>query len=72
MSSDTAERWDNTGLLYKNDRKNAGSRQPDYTGYARIDGVEKEIAAWVKDDRKRPGRKFLSLTFKNKGERGTR
>lgn len=56
---------DMSGVLFRNDRKEKDSH-PDYTGNARIDGVEYWLSAWIKDGR---NGKFMSLALKPKEER---
>lgn len=51
---------DLSGVLFKNDRKTAGSKQPDYKGKALIQGVNFEMAGWIKEGARGP---FLSLSF---------
>lgn len=55
---------DNTGSLFKNDRK-ASDTHPDYNGSAKIAGVEYWISAWLKEG-KDGGKKFFSFSFKPK------
>ena len=57
--------YDNTGMISKNKFKKTDG-QPDITGTANIDGVEKRIAGWLKtrDD----GSSYYSLKFQNKDE----
>ena len=40
-------KYDNTGRLFKNDRKVADN-QPDYTGDVTISGKKMRLAAWLK------------------------
>ena len=49
----------NTFVLFKND-KDGNEKRPDYTGNINIDGVEKKIAAWIREGAKG---KFLSGTI---------
>lgn len=60
---------DNTGSLFVNDRKEKDSH-PDSRGSALIDGVEYWVSAWRKESR--DGRRFLSLAFQKKEDRGRR
>lgn len=51
----------NQGVLFKNDKKPEGSKQPDYNGTAEVNGKQVEIAAWLRTGKS--GKKFLSLKF---------
>jgi len=42
------EKPDNSGALFRNDRKET-DKQPDYTGEARIEGVEYRLSAWLNE-----------------------
>ena len=53
---------DNTGTLFKNDRKELDTH-PDYNGKALISGVEYWISAWIKEGKTG---KFFSFSFKPK------
>ena len=44
------EQKNNTGAIFKNNYKKTDS-QPDYKGKAVIDGVEKEVALWLKESK---------------------
>jgi hypothetical protein len=57
------EKKDNSGVLFKNDKKQKDSH-PDYTGNALIDGREFWISAWLKTGKN--GGKFFSFAFKPK------
>lgn len=48
----------NSGVLFKNDKK-GNEKAPDYKGKINVDGVEKQLAAWIKTSQK--GVKFMSL-----------
>jgi hypothetical protein len=54
------EHRDNTGTLFKNERREKDSH-PNARGEAMIDGVLYEVAAWTKQGKKGP---FQSLSFK--------
>jgi len=51
-----------SGSLFRNQYKK-NPNQPDHRGSAKIDGVEFEISAWVKDGK---SGKFFSLAFQKK------
>lgn len=57
------EQRDNTGSLFKNDRKETDSH-PDYKGSALLGGVEHWMDAWINEAR--DGSKYMSLKFKRK------
>lgn len=50
---------DNSGLLFKNDKKEGN--QPDYQGEALIGGKHWKMSAWLKTSKKET--KFLSFSF---------
>ena len=52
----------NSGFLMKNDKKEVGSKQPDYTGKQKVDGVEYDLSAWIRESK--AGRKFFSISIK--------
>lgn len=52
---------DNSGSLFKNDKKQQGDNKPNYTGRVMVNGVEMWISAWLKDG---ANGKFMSLSFK--------
>lgn len=56
----------NSGVIFRNNKEGNEAR-PDYKGFAEIDGVKLEVAAWLRESKK-DGSKFLSLKFTNKGE----
>jgi hypothetical protein len=59
------EMKDNTGSLFKNDRKQSDTHA-DYGGTVKIDGREYWINAWIND--KPGGGKYFGLKFKPKGD----
>jgi hypothetical protein len=58
----TEKKFDNGGLLFKNDRKEM-DRHPDYTGNLTVGGVEYWLSAWIKEGKRG---KFMSLSVKPK------
>ena len=52
------EQQDNSGALFRNSKKQEGDKLPDYNGIIKINGVEKQIAGWVRQGAKGS---FLSL-----------
>lgn len=57
------EQKDNSGSLFKNDKKESESH-PNAKGTAKIDGVEYWVAAWTKRDKN--GNPWQSLSFQRK------
>ena len=54
----------NSGVLFKNDRKET-ERHPDYTGtWTDADGVEHWFSAWLKESKS--GTKFMSVSARPK------
>ena len=51
---------DMNGSVFKNTYKKL-EKQPDYTGNAKIDGVDYKIAMWIKV--KKDGNKYFSCSF---------
>lgn len=45
------ENKQNSGAIFKNKYKTEGDYKPDYKGTVNIDGVNKEIALWVRTDK---------------------
>jgi len=55
----------NSGILFKNDYKEEGSKQPDYKGsFTDANGEEKDLAAWIRTANS--GKKFLSVKVSDK------
>ncbi len=54
----------NTGVLFKNDRKEPNSRQPDYKGNLNVNGTTYRLAAWTRTSRDGTKR-FLSLKIES-------
>jgi len=51
--------YENSGRLFKNDKKEAGDKRPDYTGdFTDESGKKWRLAAWIKDGQKS---KWMSL-----------
>lgn len=48
----------NSGVLFRNDKR-GNEKAPEYTGNINVDGVEKRIAAWIKESK--AGKKFFSI-----------
>lgn len=57
------QRKDNTGAIFKNDRKESDSH-PDYKGQAMIDGSEYWISVWF--NKSKAGNKYMSVKFNPK------
>lgn len=60
------KKYDNSGILFNNDKKTVGSNQADRQGSATINGVDYWVSGWVKEGNK--GR-FLTLSFKLKEDK---
>lgn len=52
---------DNSGALFKNDRKQSDSH-PDYTGKCMINGIEYYMNAWI--NQSKSGVNYMSFSFK--------
>ena len=59
------EQRDNSGSLFKNDRKQSDNH-PDYKGSAHIGGVEYWVSAWLKTGKN--GTKFMSFSYTPKDQ----
>ena len=56
---------DNSGALFRNDRKEKET-QPDYTGEAKIEGVEYRLSAWLNESKN--GKKYMGLKLTAKDD----
>jgi uncharacterized protein (DUF736 family) len=54
------EHKENSGSIFRNDKEGKETR-PDYTGTAKIDGVDYRVASWVNTTQE--GKEYLSLKF---------
>jgi len=57
-----AKKYDNSGTLFRNDRREKDSH-PNMTGSATIDGHDYFVNGWTKEAK---NGKFISLSFKKK------
>ena len=57
-----ANRKDNSGVLFKNDKKESAN-QPDYKGNITVGGVEYWLSAWIKEGK---SGKFMGLAVNPK------
>lgn len=53
----------NSGLVYKNSKKEPGSKQPDRRGFCTVGGKEYWISGWVKETKFGPS---IDLVFEAK------
>jgi hypothetical protein len=57
----------NSGAMFKNRRKRQGHFDPDYTGSARVNGIDYWLSGWVRTPNDKPdGEKYLSISYKPK------
>lgn len=56
------EQKTNTGAIFKNNKKEKDT-QPDYRGTINVEGLEKEIALWVRTSQK--GTQYFSVSISN-------
>jgi hypothetical protein len=61
------EQRDNSGVLFRNDKKETGN-QPDYKGNITVDGQSYWLSAWIKDGK---SGKFMGLAVSPKEEANT-
>lgn len=52
------ENRENSGIMFRNDRKEPTSRQPDWKGSIDVEGTPYELAAWVREGKRG---EFLSI-----------
>lgn len=55
------EQKPNRGALFKNNRKEPGSKQPDYTGSGNFDGKDFQVSAWL--EKSKGGTPYFSFAF---------
>ena len=58
------EKYDNSGVLFKND-KGENLKRPDYRCSIAVAGVDYNISGWIRESKK-SGDKFLSLKVESK------
>jgi len=51
----------NRGALFLNDKKEEGSKHPDYTGTLNVEGKEYRLAGWKRQSKN--GKTFLSVSI---------
>lgn len=54
---------DNSGALFKNDRKRPDKQDPEYRGSAMVNGVAYWLDCWVNE---KDGKKYMAIKFKEK------
>jgi uncharacterized protein (DUF736 family) len=57
------EKQNNGGAIFKNEKK-GNDKAPDYKGNIIVDGVEKDIALWLREAKN--GTKFFSVKISDK------
>jgi hypothetical protein len=66
QSSGAGKNRDMSGILFRNARKEEGSRQPDYEGDITVHGTKFRVSGWVKEGKNGT---FLSLSVREDEER---
>lgn len=66
---------DNSGSVFKNDRKRPGKKDADYTGSAVVGGVEYWVDQWINNNPRDPDydpnkKTFMSIKFRPKNGQG--
>ena len=56
----------NSGALFKNNRKEQGSNQPDMTGVLNVEGKDYRVSAWSNESKS--GTKYFSMKVSEKQE----
>ena len=62
------EQQDNEGELFKNKQRTEENNRPHYTGKCRVDGVDKQISAYINvagENAKNPGEKYFKIRFQD-------
>jgi uncharacterized protein (DUF736 family) len=57
----------NRGALFINEKKEEGSKQPDYTGTINVDGRDLRLSGWKRESKQ--GKKYLSLSVSEPQEK---
>jgi hypothetical protein len=60
----------NSGTLFANDFKGENPLRPDYKGKCMVNGVEMEMAAWIKGG-ENGKKKFMSISFSEPRQKDT-
>ena len=58
---------DMRGVLFRNEKKRDGKKDPDYRGNATVSGVNYWLDAWINEP-KAGGQKYLSIKLRAKDE----
>ena len=63
---------ENSGSVFKNDRKREGKKDADYTGSINVDGVDYWINGWLKKSEGKPSWLSLSVSPKEQKQQSSR